>query len=135
MKLRIHKVLTKNRIIKFIEEVIRKYRLTAFTNDEILIHITKDLFSELSPKFFTEYFITTDVYGIYKHEYEHFYIILFNKDLTSYVKILIKERNKSKIITTIKVGMISVIFKVLCISDGNIIVNLKYDKLSGDRLE
>lgn len=135
MKLRIHKVLTKNRIIKFIEEVIRKYRLTAFTNDEILIHITKDLFSELSPKFLTEYFIATDVYGIYKHEYKQFYIILFNKDLTSYVKILIKERNKSKIITTIKVGMISVIFKVLCISDGNIIVNLKYDKLSGDRLE
>lgn len=135
MKLRIHKVLTKNRIIKFIEEVIRKYRLTAFTNDEILIHITKDLFSELSPKFLTEYFITTDVYGIYKHEYKHFYIILFNKDLTSYVKILIKERNKSKIITTIKVGMISVFFKVLCISNGNIIVNLEYDKLSGDRLE
>lgn len=135
MKLRIHKVLTKNRIIKFIEEVIRKYRLTAFTNDETLIHITKDLFSELSPKFFTEYFITTSVYGSYKHEYKQFYIILFNNDLTSYVKILIKERNKSKIITTIKVGMISVIFKVLCISDGNIIVNLKYDKLSGDRLE
>lgn len=65
MKLRSYKVLTKNRIIKFIEEVIRKYRLTAFTNDEILIHITKDLFSELSPKFLTEYFITTDVYGIY----------------------------------------------------------------------
>lgn len=135
MKLRSHKVLTKNRIIKFIEEVIRKYRLTAFTNDETLIHVTKDLFSELSPKFFTEYFITTSVYEIYKHEYKQFYIILFNKDLTSYVKILIKERNKSKIITTIKVGMISVNFKVLCISDGNIIVNLKYDKLSGDRLE
>lgn len=116
MKLKTGKIITKRLIIKFIRSIFNKAKIPI--SDSFI----REVISELSPRFFTDYFLVTEIRGRYKPEYGIVLVVLYNSDWSRYVKIMFSTKLRSS--ATIGLGTIRKVFNTNRIVSYNNIITI-----------
>lgn len=113
MKLKTSKIITERLITRFIKSIFNKAKIP-ISNSFI-----REVIGELSPRFFTDYFLVTEVRGSYKPEYKIVLVVLYNSDWSRYMKVMFSTELRS---ATIGLGTVRKIFNIgRVISFNNII--------------
>lgn len=115
MKLKTGKIITERLITKFIKSIFDKAKIPI--SDSFI----GEVMGELSPKFFTDYFLVTEIRGRYKPEYNIVSAVLYNSDWSRCVKIVISTKLR---LATIGLGTIRKVFGVSKIVSYNNIITI-----------
>lgn len=115
MKLKTGKIITERLIIKFIKSIFDKAEIP------IPDSFIREMVGELSPKFFSDYFLVTEIRGRYKPEYNIVSAVLYNSDWSRCVKIVISTKLR---LATIGLGTIRKVFGVSKIVSYNNIITI-----------